>query len=90
MYGRVERAGFRRASSPFANEETRTCRTVSRPPTTRIENTGALNTKRMETVDEEFLASAFDFLDRKSKEGKPWFCYVNPTRMHVCDTMSWA
>jgi arylsulfatase len=48
-----------------------------------IENTGALDTKRMETVDEEFLASTFDFLDRKSKEGRPWFCYVNPTRMHV-------
>ncbi|MBV9685907.1 MAG: arylsulfatase [Alphaproteobacteria bacterium] len=48
-----------------------------------IENTGPLDTKRMETVDEEFLASALDFMDRKGKEGKPWFCYVNPTRMHV-------
>jgi len=48
-----------------------------------IENTGPLDTKRMETVDEEFLASALDFMDRKTKERKPWFCYVNPTRMHV-------
>jgi arylsulfatase len=48
-----------------------------------IENTGPLNIKRMETVDEEFLASALDFIDRKSKEGKPWLCYFNPTRMHV-------
>jgi arylsulfatase len=48
-----------------------------------IENTGPMDTKRMETVDEEFLASALDFMDRKTKEGKPWFCYVNPTRMHV-------
>jgi arylsulfatase len=37
----------------------------------------------METVDEEFLAGALDFIDRKHKEGKPWFCYFNPTRMHV-------
>ena len=48
-----------------------------------IENTGPLNRKRMETVDEEFLASAIDFMERKTKEGKPWFCYFNTTRMHV-------
>jgi arylsulfatase A-like enzyme len=48
-----------------------------------IENTGPLTRKRMETVDEEFLASALDFMDRKTKEGAPWFCYFNPTRMHV-------
>jgi arylsulfatase len=48
-----------------------------------IENTGPLTRKRMETVDEEFLASALDFIDRKHKDGTPWFCYFNPTRMHV-------
>ena len=48
-----------------------------------IENTGPLTRKRMETVDEEFLASALDFMDRKTKEGGPWFCYFNTTRMHV-------
>jgi arylsulfatase len=37
----------------------------------------------METVDEEFLASALDFMERKTKEGGPWFCYMNTTRMHV-------
>ena len=34
-----------------------------------IENTGPLTRKRMETVDEEFLASALDFMERKTKEG---------------------
>lgn len=48
-----------------------------------IENTGPLDTKRMEIVDEEFLAAAIDFMDRKTKEGKPWFCYFNTTRMHI-------
>jgi arylsulfatase A-like enzyme len=48
-----------------------------------IENTGPLTRKRMETVDEEFLASALDFIDRKHKEDVPWFCYFNTTRMHV-------
>jgi arylsulfatase len=37
----------------------------------------------METVDEEFLASAMDFMERKTKEAKPWFCYCNTTRMHI-------
>ena len=49
----------------------------------KIENTGPLNTKRMETVDEEFLAAAKDFIQRQHKTGKPWFCYFNTTRMHV-------
>jgi arylsulfatase len=49
----------------------------------RIENTGPLGRKRMETVDEEFLAAAIDFIKRQHKDGKPFFCYFNPTRMHV-------
>ncbi|MBA4012716.1 MAG: arylsulfatase [Phenylobacterium sp.] len=48
-----------------------------------IENTGPMDSKRMETVDEEFLADAKDFIKRKNKEGGPWFCYFNSTRMHV-------
>jgi arylsulfatase len=48
-----------------------------------IENTGPLTTKRMETVDEEFVEAAMDFMERKTHEGKPWFCYVNTTRMHI-------
>ncbi len=49
----------------------------------KIENTGPLTKKRMETVDEEFIDSALDFIGKKTKEGTPWFCYFNPTRMHV-------
>src|SRR5215813_2346478 len=48
-----------------------------------IENTGPLTRKRMETVDEEFLGAAIDFMERKTKEGAPWLCYFNTTRMHV-------
>ncbi len=48
-----------------------------------IENTGPLTKKRMETVDEEFMAAALGFMERKTGEGGPWFCYFNPTRMHV-------
>ncbi len=49
----------------------------------KIEDTGALNTKRMETVDEEFLAAAKDFIDRQHKADKPFFVWFNSTRMHV-------
>jgi arylsulfatase len=48
-----------------------------------IENTGPLDTKRMPTIDEEFLAAAKDFIERQHKGGKPWLCYFNSTRMHV-------
>ena len=51
--------------------------------TQRIENTGALNTKRMETVDEEFLAACLDFIDRAYASDKPFFIWWNSTRMHV-------
>src|SRR5271163_3544482 len=43
----------------------------------KIENTGALITKRMETVDEEFLDGALKFIDKAHKEGKPFFCWFN-------------
>jgi arylsulfatase len=48
-----------------------------------IQDTGPLTKKRMETVDEEFLAAATDFIKRKNTEGAPWFCYMNTTRMHI-------
>ena len=48
-----------------------------------IEDTGPLTKKRMETVDEEFIAAALDFMERKTTAETPWLCYVNTTRMHV-------
>ncbi|MGB7840089.1 MAG: sulfatase-like hydrolase/transferase, partial [Terrimicrobiaceae bacterium] len=48
----------------------------------KIEDTGPLTRKRMETIDEEVLAATLDFLDRASKAGKPFFCWFNTTRMH--------
>ena len=49
----------------------------------KIEDTGPLNTKRMETVDEEFLGAAMAFIDKSHKAGKPFFCWFNSTRMHI-------
>ena len=47
-----------------------------------IENTGPLTKKRMETIDEETLAAAKDYIQRQVKDGKPFFCWWNATRMH--------
>ena len=49
----------------------------------KIEDTGPLTRKRMETVDEEFLAGAMDFIDRQHKAEKPFFVWFNSTRMHI-------
>jgi len=48
----------------------------------KIEDTGPLTKKRMETIDEEVLGVAKDFLDRATKADKPFFCWFNTTRMH--------
>ncbi|MBB4440665.1 MULTISPECIES: arylsulfatase [Rhizobium] len=48
-----------------------------------IEDTGPLTRKRMESVDEEFLGAAKDFIDRSAKAEKPFFCWFNSTRMHI-------
>ena len=48
-----------------------------------IEDTGPLTKKRMETVDEEFLAGAMNFIDKSHKADKPFFVWFNSTRMHI-------
>lgn len=48
----------------------------------KIEDAGPLNTKRMETCDEDFTAGAIDFIKRAEKAGKPWFVWLNTTHMH--------
>jgi arylsulfatase len=47
-----------------------------------IKDTGPLTKKRMETVDEETLAMAKDFIKRQRAADKPFFCWWNATRMH--------
>lgn len=49
----------------------------------QIEDTGPMTRKRMETADEEFLAAGLDFIDRAHAAGKPFFVWMNTTRMHV-------
>jgi arylsulfatase A-like enzyme len=49
----------------------------------RIENTGPLTKKRMETVDEEFLDATLRFIEDAHNSGKPFFTWFNTTRMHI-------
>jgi len=49
----------------------------------KIEDTGALNRKRMETIDDETSAAAIDFMKRQHDQGKPFFTWFNTTRMHA-------
>lgn len=48
----------------------------------RIEDTGPLTRKRMETVDEEFSAAAQEFIGRAHESGEPFFVWMNTTHMH--------
>jgi len=51
--------------------------------TQRIESTGPLTKKRMETIDEEVTKASLDYMDRAAKSGKPFFLWWNSTRMHI-------
>jgi arylsulfatase A-like enzyme len=48
-----------------------------------IEDTGPLTKKRMETIDDETTSAAIDFIKRQVAAGKPFFCWMNTTRMHL-------
>lgn len=54
----------------------------------KIEDTGPLTRKRMETVDQEFTSAAVDFIERAHKAEKPFFVWMNATRMHVWTRLS--
>jgi len=51
--------------------------------TQKIEDTGPLTRKRMETVDEEFLDASLKFIEKANTDGKPFFVWWNSTRMHI-------
>ncbi len=54
----------------------------------RIEDAGELCPQRMETVDDEILSKALTFVDKAHRDGKPFFLWLNPTRVHVVTHLS--
>ena len=49
----------------------------------KVEDTGPLTIKRMETIDDETSNAAMAFIDKQAKGGKPFFVWMNFTRMHI-------
>ena len=49
----------------------------------KCKDTGELSSKRMETVDDEFITASVDFMKRSKKSDKPFFVWLNPSRMHM-------
>jgi arylsulfatase len=54
----------------------------------KIEDAGTLYPDRMETVDDEILDLTLKFADKARKDNKPFFIWLNPTRMHVVTHLS--
>ena len=54
----------------------------------RIEDAGTLYPKRMETVDDEIRDLALKFIDKAKADNKPFFVWLNPTRMHIVTHLS--
>ncbi|MGT2489594.1 sulfatase-like hydrolase/transferase [Cupriavidus basilensis] len=49
----------------------------------KIENTGPLTRKRMETFDSEVTKATLDYMDRVGKGDKPFFVWFNTTAIHI-------
>jgi len=49
----------------------------------KIEDTGPLTKKRMETIDDETTGAAIEYLKKQAQQNKPFFMWMNFTRMHV-------
>jgi arylsulfatase A-like enzyme len=54
----------------------------------KIEDAGTLYPKRMETVDDEIRDMSLAFIDKAKKANKPFFVWLNPTRMHIVTHLS--
>src|ERR1039458_6471264 len=54
----------------------------------KIEDAGPLYPKRMETVDDEIRDLALKFIDKAKADNKPFFVWLNPTRMHIVTHLS--
>ena len=54
----------------------------------KIEDAGELCPERMKTVDDEILGNAMKFIEKAKNDGKPFFLWLNPTRMHVVTHLS--
>jgi arylsulfatase len=54
----------------------------------KIEDAGTLYPERMKTVDDEIRDLSFKFIEKAKAVGKPFFLWLNPTRMHIVTHLS--
>lgn len=54
----------------------------------KLEDAGTLPPERMKTVDDEILNNTFKFMDKAKQDGKPFFIWLNPSRMHIFTHLS--
>lgn len=54
----------------------------------KVTDQGPLDPKRMETVDDEILSKTIAFMDKSQKDNKPFFVWLNPSRMHIFTFLS--
>src|SRR5881296_3486463 len=54
----------------------------------KIEDAGTLYPERMKTVDNEIRDLALKFIEKAKTDNKPFFCWLNPTRMHIVTHLS--
>ena len=66
----------------------RRCRAGARLASRKSRTPGTLYPKRMETVDDEIRDLSFKFMDKAKADGKPFFVWLNPTRMHIVTHLS--
>jgi len=53
-----------------------------------IEDAGPVPPERMKTLDSEILEHSINFMDKAQEEDKPFFVWINPSRMHVVTHLS--
>ncbi|MBV8164834.1 MAG: arylsulfatase [Candidatus Eremiobacteraeota bacterium] len=49
----------------------------------KLEDTGPLTKKRMETIDEEITSAALAWIEKQAAAEQPFFCWYNATAMHL-------
>lgn len=54
----------------------------------KIEDAGPLPPERMKTVDDEILQKTFAFMQKAQTDKKPFFIWLNPSRMHIYTHLS--
>jgi arylsulfatase A-like enzyme len=54
----------------------------------KIDDAGTLYPQRMETVDDEIRDLSLKFIDKAKSDNKPFFVWLNPTRMHIVTHLS--